>query len=499
MHTRFRTFVWCTVLLGSFIATIYTWIQSDPASAMLVGIVSIGICIGWGVLSSWFWGLSRQVRKFMGKPVESLVFVSKEIGNSREADHIRALESIAANQKTSCRFGIEEYAKLSSLKDNAMISLAKINWDSVEAEDGRLTNLPQNAVYLLRYNERPFVARLCGDPPIHHFEHEAAVSTGKGKRLELCANSLEEANEITQWLRKQTALKSIYRGQMLMVASPQDGGTGQTIRITKRPEQARDRIILPEKVLQTAQRLVDSRRKHAEQLARLGHSANLGVLLHGVPGTGKTLMIRYLISRCTEHTVIVPSDMAVETLRESFRLAQYLQPALMVLEDVDLLAQDRQTSSGVDGLQELMNQLDGIPTASDAIVLMSTNRPQVLEPALASRPGRVSQAIEFDVPEASDREKLFRLFLEDVKTEFDFAHWSERTNGASPAFIEELCKRAIIFCLDRLDVDSGEEGQLKIIDGDLDSAIHELVVMGGALTSTSLGFPNARPEGNEAS
>ena len=53
--------------------------------------------------------------------------------------------------------------------------------------------------------------------------------------------------------------------------------------------------------------------------------------------------------------------MAVETLRESFRLAQYLQPAMMVLEDVDLLAQDRQTSRGVDGLQELMNQLDGLP------------------------------------------------------------------------------------------------------------------------------------------
>ena len=496
MHSNFRTFVWGTLLVGGFIATIYTYIHSgDPAVAILVGIVSSGICIGWGVLSSWFWGLSRQVRKFMGKSAESLTFISKEVGNSREADFIRALDSISAKQKTSRRFGMGEYLKLSSIKDNS-IALAKINWDSVEAEDGRLMNLPQNAVYLLHHNQRPFVARLHGDPPIHDFEHEAVVSTGKGKRLELCASSLEEANEITQWLSKQTALNSIYRGQMLMVASPQDGSTGQTIRITKRPDQARDRIVLPEEVLKTAERLIDSRRKHADKLARLGHSANLGVLLHGVPGTGKTLLIRYLISRCTQHTVIVPSDMAVETLRESFRLAQYLQPALMVLEDVDLLAQDRQTSRGVDGLQELMNQLDGIPAASDAIVLMSTNRPEVLEPALASRPGRVSQAIEFDVPNAADRERLLGLFLSDVKIKFDLAHWSERTKDASPAFIEELCKRAIIFCLDRAEADSGEESQLEITDEDMDSAIHELVVTGGALTSTSLGFPTAGSRGD---
>ena len=189
--------------------------------------------------------------------------------------------------------------------------------------------------------------------------------------------------------------------------------------------------------------------------------------------------------------MIVPSDMAVETLRESFRLAQYLQPAMMVLEDVDLLAQDRQTSRGVDGLQELMNQLDGLPYASDAIVLMSTNRPEVLEPALASRPGRVSQAIELSLPDAADREKLIRLFLGEAKTNFDLKHWAERTAGASPAFIEELCKRAVIFSLDRSGDDPAEERQLEILHEDFDSAIHELVVMGGALTAKSLGFPNA--------
>ena len=490
MYSRFRSFVWVVLIVGGFVATIVTWIETDPASGIMVGILSAFVCGAWSAFTQWLFGLSRRVRKHMRTPVEKLTFVSKEVGNSREADYIKALERIADQQKGSRRLGIVDNVRLKDLK-NRSIDLTKIDWDSVEAEDERLINLPQNAVYFLRYKDQPFVAQLSKDGFFADFEHEAVVSTGKGKKLELCAPTLEAANEITQWLREETGQSSIYRGQMLMVASPQDGSTGQTIRITKRPTQVRERIILPEEIVEATERLVDSRLKHRDRLRRLGHSANLGILLHGVPGTGKTLMIQYLIARCTEHTVIVPSDMAVETLRESFRLAQYLQPAMMVLEDVDLLAQDRQTSRGVDGLQELMNQLDGLPYASDAIVLMSTNRPEVLEPALASRPGRVSQAIELSLPDAADREKLIRLFLGEEKTNFDLKHWAERTAGASPAFIEELCKRAVIFSLDRSGDDPAEERQLEILHEDFDSAIHELVVMGGALTSKSLGFPNA--------
>lgn len=488
MHQVFRKFIWFIIIVGSLIAVLWGWLVHDAAVGTLIGMVAGGVAFCWASFSAWFWGLSRQIRGHMNRSVEHLTFVSKDVGKSREADYIRALEKIAAEQTNSKKTGVSEHSLLAAVKD-APVELQKINWDSVEAEDERLVNIPKNSVYFLFYNDCPFVARIGGRDSFHDFEHEAAVSTGRGKKLELCAKTLEEANAITKWLRQQTANNSIYRRQMLMVASPQDGSIGQTIFITKRPNQLRERIILPENMIQTIERLVDSRLRHGEELNAIGHSANLGILLHGVPGTGKTLIVRYLISRCTQHTVIVPSDMAVETLRESFRLAQYLQPAIMVLEDVDLLAQDRQSGRSVDGLQELMNQLDGLPDASDTIVLMSTNRPEVLEPALASRPGRVSQAIEFHVPDEADREQLFRLFLANVDAEFDFGHWSQRTGGASPAFIEELCKRAIIFALDRRP-DSDRGSRIKVLHEDLDAAIHELCVIGGELTSKSLGFPN---------
>src|SRR6185295_14153679 len=96
--------------------------------------------------------------------------------------------------------------------------------------------------------------------------------------------------------------------------------------------------------------------------------------------------------------------------------------------------------------QELMNEMDGLAPTAEAIVLMTTNRPEVLEPALAARPGRVSQAIEFPLPTADLRLRLLTIFCGSADvSRVNLHHWVERTSAASPAFLEELVKRAILF------------------------------------------------------
>ncbi|MCG8649049.1 MAG: AAA family ATPase, partial [Pirellulales bacterium] len=211
----------------------------------------------------------------------------------------------------------------------------------------------------------------------------------------------------------------------------------------------------------------------------------------GPPGTGKSLVTRFLIGSCANHSVIVPSDMMVETLRECFRLANYLQPSILVIEDVDLLAPSRDAATQVDGLQELMNEMDGLNAQCDTTVIMSTNRPQALEPALASRPGRVSQAVAFPLPDQELREQLLRLFLGDTVTGTVLIHdWAQRTEAASPAFLEELCKRAIVIASERVELEDDHPGPPEVQFNDLEAAIHELVVMGGELTSKVLGFPS---------
>jgi len=85
---------------------------------------------------------------------------------------------------------------------------------------------------------------------------------------------------------------------------------------------------------------------------------------------------------------------------------------------------------------------------------------------------------------------LFQLFLADLKVSFAQEHWVERTEGASPAFIQELCNRAILLAIESSDIRPDSE-QVEIKDDHLDSAIHELVGIGGTLTASALGFPGS--------
>ena len=490
MNKAVRKWIWILLVGAAVFVPLAFFIADNTPMSVVAFVLAIAALFIWGVFSSWLFGLGRHAIAHMKKPIEKLTFVSKPVGSSRLADYTRSLEHLCEADSSSRRFGVQRYLLLGTLK-NANLSIEPIEWETIEATDGELVNVPSNPVYLLRYNDRPFLAKASQLQETYGYHDEESLSSGVTGALELFAKSLDDANEITQWLNTQASAHSIYRGKMLLVASPNDGRVGQTVRIQSRPEQSRDAIVLPKKIVAIAERLVLSNSKHRQQLSAIGHSANLGLLLHGPPGTGKTLLTRYLIDCCQEHTVIVPTDMSVETLRECFRLANYLQPAILVLEDVDLLAQDRNASFKVDGLQELMNQMDGLAPSSDVTVMMSTNRPEVLEPALATRPGRVSQTIEFPLPDANDREKLLKLFFAEVNIQdIELESWVQRTDGASPAFLKELCRRSILVCAQRSDVTEDETPSWKLNKDDIDQAIHDLVVMGGDLTSRSLGFPS---------
>ena len=483
--------VWIIIIFGGALSISIAWVDYGADAGVPVLFCVGGIAWAWYSLWSWWHGLRRIAKRHLKKPIRSLTFIGKEIGASREVDYARVLESLAELQKFK-PVGISNSWKLRTLQEMEMPT-KKVTWQSVEAEDGQIINVPLNAVYKLRFNDAPFLAQIHKNEyeNLHDYHQESTFATGQGVSLQLCcAGGVDQANDILRWLKSQTADQSVFRKKMVTIASPQDGTSGQAIRVVQRPNQSEDQIILPATITQVVKRLVHAKMRHKKQLKKYGQSAKLGLLFHGPPGTGKTLLTRRLISECPEHTIIVPTDMAVETLREAFRLGQYLQPSIMVLEDVDLLAPQRELSGRVDGLQELMNQLDGLAPSSDTVVVMSTNRPEVVESALASRPGRISQAVEFPLPDKDSRLKLFQLFLAGVEISFSQEHWVERTEGASPAFIQELCNRAILLAIETSEVASDSE-QVKIKDDHLDSAIHELVGIGGTLTASALGYPGS--------
>jgi ATP-dependent 26S proteasome regulatory subunit len=162
-----------------------------------------------------------------------------------------------------------------------------------------------------------------------------------------------------------------------------------------------------------------------------------------------------------------------------------LTPATIILEDVDLIGTERQhqTVSANALLFELLNQMDGLADDTDLLFVLTTNRPEILEPALAARPGRIDQAIEVPPPDAACRRRLLDLYGAGLNTDgIDWDRLVERTAGASGAFVRELLRKAAVFA-----AEDSNGNELVIREKHLDESLAELVVAGGALTHSLLG------------
>jgi ATP-dependent 26S proteasome regulatory subunit len=223
-------------------------------------------------------------------------------------------------------------------------------------------------------------------------------------------------------------------------------------------------------------------------LAAHGQSLRKGLLFHGAPGNGKTHTIHYLIGELKGHTTVVITAEQMGGLAQYMSLARLLQPSLVVLEDVDLIARDRMHGDSAcqeSLLNRLLNEMDGLAGDAEIIFLLTTNRPEALEEALAARPGRIDQAIEFGMPEEAERRKLARLYARSMDVPETVLNLIvERTEGVRGAFIKELMRRALQFHLSK-----GSDGSIDA--DDVDSALDELVMTGGRLNRRVLGFGEA--------
>src|SRR5207342_2736909 len=174
-------------------------------------------------------------------------------------------------------------------------------------------------------------------------------------------------------------------------------------------------MMLPDELLDNVERQVLGIGRHSGRLLASGQHLKRGILLYGAPGTGKTHTVRYLLSQLPDLTVIVISGRALGRIREACSVARTLQPAVVVVEDVDLIAEQREAYPGEQPLLfQLLNEMDGLGSAADVTFLLTTNRADLLKPALASRPGRVDLAAELPLPDAAARGRLIQLYRGDL-------------------------------------------------------------------------------------
>jgi hypothetical protein len=168
---------------------------------------------------------------------------------------------------------------------------------------------------------------------------------------------------------------NVYRGHVISLSPGMMGIGPQTlVAFHSLPRVERSDGVLPDEILEPIVRQTVVFAQHAEQLLAAGRSLKRGLLLFGPPGTGKTLTIMYLVGQMQERTVILTTGRGMGMLQSVAQMARTLQPALVVLDDVDLIAQERGQPFQQTGplLFELLNEMDGLSDDCDVIFVLTT-------------------------------------------------------------------------------------------------------------------------------
>jgi hypothetical protein len=301
-------------------------------------------------------------------------------------------------------------------------------------------------------------------------------------QVEVMTRDHQDAVRLLADLRTAMRKRNVYRGQVVSLEYDRRGDT-VAVQFHKLRPIAREQIVLPDGILERVERQTSGFSQHRDELLAAGRHLKRGMLLYGPPGTGKTLTAMYLAAQMRERTTFLLTGRALGLIEHSCAMARLLQPSTVILEDVDLVAEER-TRQGAGCtvlLFELLNQMDGLGDDADVVFILTTNRPEILEPALASRPGRVDLAVEIPAPDAECRRRLIELYGRGLSMRVDnLDRIVKKTEGVSAAFIRELLRKAALFA-----VDESKGGVVE--ERHMDAALHELVVQGGDLTRSLLG------------
>jgi 26S proteasome regulatory subunit T4 len=199
-----------------------------------------------------------------------------------------------------------------------------------------------------------------------------------------------------------------------------------------------------------------------ELFIRVGINPPKGVLLYGPPGTGKTLLARAMASNIDASFLKVVSSAIVDKyigesarlIREMFGYARDHQPCIIFMDEIDAIG-GRRFSEGTSAdreiqrtLMELLNQMDGFDTLGKVKMIMATNRPDVLDPALL-RPGRLDRKIEIPLPNEAARLDILKIHSAPMAKHGDIDYeaivkLSDNFNGAD---MRNICTEAGMFAI----------------------------------------------------
>jgi transitional endoplasmic reticulum ATPase len=213
-----------------------------------------------------------------------------------------------------------------------------------------------------------------------------------------------------------------------------------------------------ESVKQALKEMVEWPLKHPESFERMGITPPKGILLYGPPGCGKTLLAKAVANESGANFISVKGPELLskwfgeseQRIRELFRRAKQVAPAIIFFDEIDALAPRR--GYGVHEATErivsqLLTEMSGIEEMKNVVVIAATNRPDLVDPALL-RPGRIDRFVLVPPPNEKERLEILKIHTRNMPLKnVDLVELAKKTEGYSGADLEALCREAAMNAL----------------------------------------------------
>jgi 26S proteasome regulatory subunit T1 len=250
--------------------------------------------------------------------------------------------------------------------------------------------------------------------------------------------------------------------QIQIPLPPKIDPTVTMMTVEEKPDVTYNDIGGSKEELEKLREVVETPLLHPERFVTLGIDPPKGVLLYGPPGTGKTLTARAVANRTDACFICVIGSELVQKyvgegarmVRELFQMARSKKACILFIDEVDAIGGSRggDDANGDTEVQrtmlEIVNQLDGFDSRGNVKVIMATNRPDTLDPAL-TRPGRLDRKVEFGLPDLEGRAQIFRINARSMNMDRDirFELLARLCPNSTGAEIRSVCTEAGMFAI----------------------------------------------------